>query len=143
MAIVASTASATVKVTLVVRDWFLSDPVFGGNVRLKDVSSFDIGETENVQWFEPLGATKAISVASEIMGAKISCTLEFYNDNDFFQLRALRRLQRTLLLRDPWGNGWYVRFNESFSWDVKPGEGPYRTVSTGFTEVSKPVSGNA
>lgn len=137
MATVASVASTVVKSNLRLREWWISDPKYGGAVRLKDVVDFQATESENLGWFEPLGTDRSISISSGIMGAKIDCTLEFYTQQDFFAVRSLRRLKRTLLLRDPWGNKWYVRFNESFSWVVHPGAGPHRTVSCSFTEVRR------
>lgn len=117
-------------------NWWMGKPDGSDATFLKDVIGFAVSESENLAWFEPIGRTRAVPVFTELMGVKIDMVVKFFNDADYNAFRKLRTSQaKVLVLKSPFGERWFVRFDEVFSVRIQRGAGPHREVTCGFTEV--------
>lgn len=135
MATIAGSPTDPVTGVVTFEDYWISDLNGGVQMFLRDVVTFDVSESENLAWFEPIGRERALPVFSEIMGVKINVTLMFYSDSAYKSFRHFRLAQQTCVLKSPFGERWFVRFDEVFNVKSLPGDGPRREVSCGFTET--------
>jgi hypothetical protein len=95
--------------------WWLKDPLTPANSMQVDIlqDSFKYKETEAQAKYDPLGRNRNIIVADVIYGKEFSLTLDFLVEAEFDAFRALRNLQRVLLLQRQWSSDqWYVRVQD-------------------------------
>lgn len=141
MPTITSLPSEAVEGSVQIVDWWIGDAKDRDDrgVFLRDVVTFDTSESENLAWFEPIGRKRAVSVATTLMGVKINMTVMFYNQFEYDKLRYYRERQTpVMVLKSPFGEQWFVRFDAVWSVRLRRGEGPQREVSFGFTEVARP-----
>lgn len=104
--------------TLDLDRWWLKDPLepaLNRTVYLEG-EDFSFVLPEDVGVFAPLGRSRKLVVSGQIRGAEFGGTFFVRGQADYEALADLRRKQRTLLLQNPIGEQWYLRFT---TWEVR------------------------
>lgn len=113
-----SLPSATQAVTPDLSRWWLKDPIEPALNRpvYLEGDDFTFVLPEDVGVFAPLGRAKKLVVSGQLRGAEFGGVLYARGQAEYEGLDDLRRKQRTVLLQNPIGDQWYIRFT---SWEVR------------------------
>lgn len=136
--------AATSPLTLTINDWWLSDLQIPANSLAVSVmnETFKFGEHEEMAEYNPIGRKFPLIVSDVIHGLTAPLILEFLTKADYDAFRALRQLQKTLVLKSPMvaGEQWYIRIRDDVEYEVyntKPDL--YRTAAFQVIEQDVPT----
>lgn len=118
-------------------EWMLIDPQsIADNIQLK-VKQVRVETPETLGEFSPLGRDRKIIVADQVLGDTISIELLTLTHAAHEAILTMVRKQRTLLLRSPDGDMWYMRATKRQRERVWTGSytRPFRTYEFTFEEV--------
>lgn len=147
---VTSPYSATLaqSTALVISTWWLKDAVNPAlNMQPIVAPPFDFRRKEAIQTFDPLGRAQSVFVSDGAKGIEGTISIWSKTKADYDKLQAILNNGRALLLQDPLGRSWWVKFGQQ-NWSLVravPAAGettPIRHlhgVTMPFTEVSAPA----
>jgi hypothetical protein len=81
------------------------------NLVAEGSEDFSVVSPESGAFFSPLGSAYKVRVTDSIMGDEFEMTLLFLLTTEYNKFKAMRDGQRTLLLRNPESEQWFIRFD--------------------------------
>lgn len=109
-----ATGAGTAAQTITLSNWHLMDPSDPENLSMDvflEGDAFDLARSDDAGEFQPLGRkTKVVVADSPLKGDEFTVTFFFATQAEYDEWRAMDENQRTLLLRNPRGEAWYLRF---------------------------------
>lgn len=129
------------EVSLVASNWWLKDMVDpDSNMMLRvQANPLAVGTTNTSSVYQPLGADYPVVLTEGYKADSFQLTLVM-NHAEYFQLKALLKLGRTLFLQSDVDHAWWVRPNGDLSGEIQvTGQrrtNPVRFVKVTFTEVT-------
>lgn len=134
---------------LTVAEWWLKDPLDPTvNAKVNVSPPFRFTRAEPQQAYQPLGRSTAVVVTDGQKGIEGELNLWAKSKAEYDVLNALLAKSHVLLLTDPLGRQWYVKFGDSQDWELvraQPAAGettPIRylhSVRLPFVEVAAPA----